>query len=109
MDEQDKRIEQLAATLRAPLHRPVDDDDMPCEQQARFLAELIDEVSRLHNGAYWQLDFGGAGDDGEFLVGILDVLIEAGIIQLNTRSTDKPALDYKRRAALREATQDLRA
>jgi len=81
--EQQQLIADLTANLRRPLHDPVDDEEMPCYEQADLLAGII---AAIDEGSYDAFDFrfGGAGDNGEFLIGILDVLLDAGIVTLNT-------------------------
>lgn len=84
--EQQQLIADLTANLRRPLHDPVDDEEMPCYEQADLLARLIAAVDEGPDRGLGAFDFrfGGAGDNGEYLIGILDVLLEAGIVTLNT-------------------------
>lgn len=76
---------QFALMVNAPIHRPVDDQIMPCEHDARAIITLIRDISRRH-GCPFDLALGGAGDEGEYLLGILDVLLSWGIIAFHQKA-----------------------
>lgn len=73
----------IADNARAPYHGPID-DIAPCED-AMFLARIIAALDTKF-GTYFELKFGGAGDGGEALAGLLDILIEMQVISLNMDS-----------------------
>ncbi len=69
-------------------HAPVDGTDhMPNYSIATLLARVISDIRS--DTPFYILEFGGAGDDGEYLISILDRLIYLGIIKVDLDKLEK--------------------
>ena len=78
-DAQQYTYRRIARLAPKSLHGPISEEQpLPA---ADILARLIAEIDRQDDGGpVLYLEFGGAGDNGEFLIGCMDVLLKLGII-----------------------------
>ena len=88
----DENIAEFVSKCRKPYHGPTNDKS-PCED-AYFVVELIAEIDYKFDDIM-ELKLGGAGDNGEILAGMIDLLIEARVLKVN-RSAILPRIEETR-------------
>lgn len=73
---------KISDRVRQPIHAPIEDTLTP-QEDAYTLMEIIHRIDYKFHDSALDLTSGGAADNGEYLAGILDILLETGIIVFN--------------------------
>lgn len=89
-EESYKLAEQVAVHVREPIHAPIEEELEP-QEDAYSLVLIIRGIDRRYHDGVLDLQLGGAADLGEYLAGILDILLEAKVITFDVEEAKKLA------------------
>ena len=78
-----KVCKYIASKIRYVYHAPAEQDVCAAPSHEAYVISYLIRAIDDKEGSGLDLKFGGCGDNGEYLAGIIDVLIESDLIVFN--------------------------